>query len=284
MKVGGLAIVSHPIMPAASAYLLLENNKSLNKYELSRGAAISLTIDTSARYCTGWYDISSHQNHVCDNHAQVDSSYNSCFACRKKTDFNPAFYNATQISQKQAIYNNRPHSVYVAYFGNNLAKAGIMSDSRGRERLYEQGAILYAIIGSFPNATVAHNLENRLIQKGLKNSITKKQKSTVFEKDVNIAEEKNVFTNILKKLGYENVEIVSNLDMFFFGAYPKQPIESVGNNVISGRIAGVIGRYVVLENNERYYGTWLSDTFGHMIDIGSDIILIDKKPQQTSFF
>ncbi len=80
--------------------------------------------------------------------------------------------------------------MYVAYFGNNLAKAGIMSDSRGRERLYEQGAILYAIIGSFPNATVAHNLENRLIQKGLKNSITKKQKSTVFEKDVNIAEEK----------------------------------------------------------------------------------------------
>lgn len=284
MKSSGLVIVSRPITPITPAHLLLESDTSLSKYELRKGLPISLTADAATKWCTGWYDISSHQNHACDNHARVDLSYDSCFTCRKKTDFNPAFYNTTQISQKQAAYNNQPHSVYVAYFGNNLVKAGIMSDSRGLERLYEQGAMLYTVIGSFPSATVAHDLEDRLIQKGLRNSITKKQKMAVYEKGIDIADEKDIFMSILKKLGYKDALIVSNLDMFFFGLYPKQPIEPFGNNIMSGRITGVIGRYLVLENNERHYGTWLSNVFGHMIDIGSDIALIDKKPQQTSLF
>ena len=77
MKSSGLIVVSRPITPTTSAYLMLEDNKS----------------------------------------------------------FNPAFYNTTQISQKQAIYNERPHSVCIAYFGNGLAKEGIMSVARPRATL-----------------------------------------------------------------------------------------------------------------------------------------------------
>jgi hypothetical protein len=284
VKSSGVVIVSRPITPTTFAYLLLENDKSLSKYELSKDLPISFTVDTTTKYCTGWYDISSHQNHACDNHNQVDSSYDSCFACRKKTDFNPAFYNTTQISQKQATYNDQPHSVYVAYFGNSLAKAGIMSDSRGLERLYEQGAMLYVVIGSYPNATVAHNLEDRLIKKGMKNSVTKKQKSFAFEKAINIADEKSVFMSMLNELGYGDAHVVSNLDMFFFGSYPQQPIEPFGSNIVSGYVAGIIGSYLVLRNNDRFYGIWLADMLGYKIEVGSGIINIDRKPQQTSLF
>ena len=106
----------------------------------------------------------------------------------------------------------------------------------------------------------------------------------MYQKTINIAHEKEIFTNILIEVGYKNIKIISNLDMFFFGAYSCRPIEPFGNNSVSGRMAGVIGRYLVLENNERYYSLWLSDIFGYMVDIGLDITLIDKKPQQASLF
>ncbi|QQS22129.1 DUF2797 domain-containing protein [Candidatus Saccharibacteria bacterium] len=284
MSTRGLVIVSRPIVPNAPPYLLLGTNKSLHKYILSKDMPMSLTVDYHTKYCTGWYDINAHKNHACDNDAQVDSSYDSCFVCRKKTDFNPAFYNTTQISQKQAIYNDQPHSVYIAYFGNSVAKVGIMSDSRGRERLYEQGAMLYVVIGSYSNATMAHNLEQRLIQKGLKNSVTKKQKAAAYESVIRIADEEHVFLEILKNLGYEESKIVSNLDMFFFGLYPKEPIEPFGNKPMSGHVAGVVGRYLVLQNNDRYYGVWLTDMFGYRVEVGSAITMIDRKPQQASLF
>lgn len=283
MNIKGLIIAAQPITPQLDAYLLFEHaDDILGKYKLQANSTVCFSYFDSKRYCSGWYDIATHTNYTCSDHALINSKYDSCFECRKKTDFNPAFYNTSQISAKQAIYNDSPHSVYIAYFGNGLAKAGIMSDSRGLNRLYEQGAILYSLITTCPNATVAHNFENRLIQKGLKNSITKKQKASIFEKIINIDIEKNIFRQIIDNLDYEDKEIISNLDLFFFENYPKESIISFGDNPISGKLVGIVGRYAILENNERFYGFWLSDIFGHKIEISENIIPIKHTLQQIS--
>lgn len=215
---------------------------------------------------------------------KIKRSYDACFACRQKTGFNPAFYNTSRISDKQAAYNDMPHTVYIAYFGGGITKAGIMSDSRGRERLYEQGALLYTIVSSCPNAAIAHQLEDRLISRGLKNSVTKKQKAAIYESAVDIKYEMASFRTLLDELGYDDAEIVSNLDLFFFGAYPQQPIELFGDRLVSGNIVGLVGRYLALENNGRCYGVWLSDMFGYDVEIGEEITLISREPEQTSLF
>lgn len=281
---GRLAIISRPITPDRDAFLLLQEGESLAPYTFHHNAPISFAIVDDTKYCTGWYDIATHTNHVCENQARVDASYDSCFACRNKTNFNPAFYNTSDISEKQSAYNNLPHSVYIAYFGNNVAKAGIMSDSRKQERLYEQGALLYTIIASCPNAYTAHNLEQQLIERGLKNSINKKQKSVVFEKAIDIAAETQTFKSLLSSFGYKNALIVSNFDLFFFGEYPNQPIQPFVDPRISGTIRGIVGSYLILDNNERLYGYWLPGLYGHRVTIDTEITPLDRSPEQVSLF
>ena len=85
-----------------------------------------------------------------------------CPACREKTGFNPAFYNAESISPQQRAYNLTPHFVYMAYFSPAHLKVGISSETRGIERLLEQGARVAGILKRYPNADEARALEAHL--------------------------------------------------------------------------------------------------------------------------
>lgn len=280
-----LAIISRPITNSSGAYLLLENEvHSLEKYPLNKGDSILITITDTKKYCVGWYDVTTHTNHMCDDHREVDRKYESCFECRKKTGFNPAFYNTSDISAIQQEYNSKPHSVYISYFEDGLAKAGIMSDSRGLERLFEQGAIFYCIVGSFESAGAAHTIESQLISSGLKNSVTKKQKEKALSKPIKGNDERAIFAGILKNLDLGHKEIVSNLDHFFFGDYANKAVEPIGENPISGIICGIVGRYLVLNNNNRLYGFWLSDLSGSKVTISNEVKKIEPEPEQVSLF
>ncbi len=281
-----LAIISRPLTPESSAYLLLEDERqNLSEYKLESGDPITISLlDSTKKYCVGWYDVTAHTNHVCDDDSSVDLKYESCYACRQKTGFNPAFYNTSEISSVQQDYNNKPHSVYVSYFGGGITKAGIMSDSRGLERLYEQGALFYCLIGSFENADAAHKVEAELIGKGLKNSVTKRQKEKVLSTPIDKDSELEVFTNILKGPDLTDKKIVSNLDHFFFGSYPSEKIEPIGESPISGEVRGIVGRYLVLSNNDRLYGFWLSNLSGFKVEIIEQIEEIEAEPEQVSLF
>jgi hypothetical protein len=271
-------------MPDQHARIVLQTDDSFENYTLTSGLPLTIMPDFETRYCVGWHDIATHTKHPCDTQAIVDTKYESCFACRKKTDFNPAFYNTSTLSAKQADYNNAPHSVYVAYFGGGLAKAGITSDSRGLQRIYEQGALLYAVVASCPDATVAHNLEDRLIQSGLKNSVTKKQKSDALLRPFDVTHEQDRFQKILARLDYADADIHANLNHFFYDNYPKEPVVALGDNPISGYVIGVVGRYLILENNSVLYGYWLSKLSGYYASFDNKVQPIDHQPIQASLF
>lgn len=281
-----VVITSRPITGSEDAFLLLENeHRSLEKYMLKQNDQIFINIvKPEEKRCIGWYDIATHTNHVCDASQNVGAKYESCFGCRQNTGFNPAFYNTPDISDVQEEYNSKAHSVYIAYFGGGLAKAGIMSDSRGLARLYEQGALLYHLVGSFENAATAHEEEKTLIQAGLKNSITKRQKAKILEKPFDLEYEQKCFSKILHTVHISNAGIVSNVDHFFFGHYPHQEIQPIGNNPISGIIKGIIGRYLILENNDRLYGYWLSELSGYCVNIKKVLEEIESTPTQASLF
>ena len=279
-----LVIIARPISATKPAYLVIEKGGALGNFILERGLLVNFTLDTTTKYCTGWYDIETHQNHLCTRNATIDGPYESCYACRQKTNFNPAFYNSSTISEKQAKYNEAPHTVYIAYFGNNLAKAGIMSDSRRLERLYEQGALFYTIAAQCPHASQAHTLEDQLIQKGLRNSVTKKQKADTFVEAIDLKEEQAKFMDILESIGLKDSEVTGLIDTFFYEGYPRRPIHSVEGNSVSGKIVGVVGRYLILENNERLYGFGLNNLFGYKVTINDQVNLIERTPEQISLF
>lgn len=281
-----LAITSCPLTDSSPAFLLLENEDHiLEKYLLNKNEAVLISVaDPLKKYCIGWYDVTTHTHHVCNSTREVDIKYDSCFECRQKTGFNPAFYNTSEISSVQQGYNNKPHSVYVSYFGDGLAKAGIMSASRGLDRLFEQGALFYCIVDTFEGADAAHRVETKLIDNGLKNSITRRQKEKVLSKLFDEHDELEKFTSILEDLDLADKNITSNLDHFFFGNYPNKSIEHLGENPISGLIRGIVGRYLVLDNNDRLYGFWLSDLSGYKVELGKDIKEIKAEPEQVSLF
>lgn len=279
-------ITSRPISENSVGYLVLEDeNRKFSKFLLSKDMPLTISIDNpEVRRCTGWYDILTHTHHPCEKNCVVDSRYDACYECRQKTDFNPAFYNTTNISTAQTKYNEQPHSVYIAYFGGGIAKSGMTADSRGLQRLYEQGALLYYLVGSFDDATKAHNVEDKLIHEGLLNSVTKRQKERILTNTMDIDREEQSFSKILNELGYNKANIVCNLEHFFYGQRPTEQIIAIGDRPISGQVRGIIGRYLVLQNNGALYGFWLSKLHGYSIEITDEIQDIKPEPQQISLF
>ena len=121
---------------------------------------------TQKRFCIGPFDLKTYQSKACENSVELMpfSQYKDdmCPACREETGFNPAFYNADSISAQQRAYNLTPHFVYMAYFSPQHLKVGISSETRGIERLLEQGARVAGILKRFANADEARALEAHL--------------------------------------------------------------------------------------------------------------------------
>lgn len=281
----GIVIISRPILGDQPGFLVIETNDKIVKFPLAKDELISFEInDPAAKHCVGWYDITTHENHICESKALVDEKYESCYACRQKTGFNPAFYNTSEISDVQKTYNDSPHSVYISYFGNGLAKAGIMSDSRGLERIYEQGALLYAIVKNCSSANEARKIEEVLIGGGLRNSVTKKQKEVALTEPLNIEKETAKFEETLKAFELaKDLKIISCLDDYFYSEYIDDHI-TPSNDLLSGKIVGQVGRYLVVKNKERYYGYWLPNLSGYAVKISKEVSEIAAEPLQASLF
>lgn len=283
-----ILIATKPIIKNKPANIVLNSEGALSTHELHKGQTLTISkvSDGGDKHCVGWYDIATHTNHVCETSSVVDKKYGSCYQCRQKTGFNPGFYYSNEVSDKQREYNNSPHTVYVAFFGGELYKAGIMSDSRGLQRIYEQGAILYVIVGSYTDANAARKQEEGLIAQGLKNSITKRQKQNYY-KDlyrIDATEAKSGFEEKLKAIGLEDSKVENNLEFFFYGIKPGDKITPITDQPVSGEIVGVIGSYLVIKNEGRLYGSWLNKFEGYEVVIKDKVMSIEPEPMQSSLF
>lgn len=127
------------------------------------GNTLTLTADTSQRFCCGWRDIAAGISYPCPQEdSRLDDKYEQCAQCQQKTGFNPAFYNAAQVSPQQEQRNKEPHLLYIAHFGPGVLKVGISHAARGIGRLLEQGARTAVILETFPSAHIARQYEARI--------------------------------------------------------------------------------------------------------------------------
>ncbi len=265
--------------------ILQTSSGDLVNFKLDAGQPFTASFtDDGSFYCTGWYDIELHSNHICPDAALVKPGFGSCFACRQKTGFNPGFYNSDAISDKQAAYNKKPHSVYVANFGGSFYKAGMMSTSRGLARIHEQGALFYAVVGEFSNADLARTLEARLIGQGLKNSVLKSQKQKLYQNIYKLDRSHSLqqFQQKLTNLGLDGVNAKCNIDTFLPPVSLDREISNIPADGASGVVVGAIGSYLVLRNEDRLAAFWLDKFIGRNILIEDTIQNIEVAPIQQS--
>ena len=134
-----------------------------------RGKTFTLTC-LPRRMCTGRFDLATHRAEVCPLDVELSPGFKGtvCPACQEATGFNPSFYYAISVSAQQRAFNEQPHYTYLAYFAPGFVKAGISAEARGVRRLLEQGARAARVVGRFPNAYAARELEAALcMQEGI---------------------------------------------------------------------------------------------------------------------
>ena len=250
-------------MPEAGEYLLTHVSFSKNEepvlliarddiitplYPL--GKTFTLQFDTSARYCSGWYDMNNGENHPCPDNSSIDSKYELCPACQNRTGFNPAFYHATSVSKQQEQRNLQPHFLYLAHFAKGITKVGISYARRGNSRLLEQGARTALVLDTFPTAHIARQYEARIATfPGIVENVQLRKKIELlyqsYDKEAAIEELTTTRTSIEQALGKEVAKNdVLHLDASYFPSGISNLSESFdcsGASTLSGTMIGALG-------------------------------------------
>lgn len=246
------------------------------------------------RYCTGSFDLKTYESHACEFSADLPDDYNDimCPACREKTGFNPAFYNANSVSPQQRAYNTTPHFVYMAYFSPAHLKVGISSETRGIERLLEQGARVAAILRRFPNADAARELEAYLCaQEGIYETMRLDTKTRLLSEIFNPDEAMEIVANKAHELGIEPECGYLDLTPYYFGdvdACPRmvQVPEGEPTDVMGGRCVGMVGGIMAFEQQGTVFVSPIKDWESYELEItvGEVVHPYTYEPQQMNLW
>lgn len=252
----------------------------------------TLSFDTSAKKCIGWYDLAARQCYRCPGDRQIDDKYEQCPECQQRTGFNPAFYNTTSISQQQSELNQQPHILYLAYFSPEVIKVGISYAERKLARLLEQGARNAVILEVFPSANIARQYEAKIARlPGLCESVQLRKKAAILANehyDSVLAEQKlrQTVQRITEQLGvsFGNNEFL-DLSPYMLAVEPKSDaLTEMTEPKIAGRFAGLIGGMLIMQQNNRFIFLPIKKYIGYSITISRNIEQLDLAPVQASLF
>lgn len=265
------------------------------------GKTLSL-VRQSRRFCTGRFDLRTFQREVCPLKVELlpTEKDEMCPACREATGFNPSFYYAETISPQQREYNQTSHFVYLAYFSPNHIKAGISSETRGIERLLEQGARVACVVGRFANADDARALEAALCaQAGILETMRASLKARLLaEEKFDPAQAAMVLTQEMQRLaGIEAVvqegfapEDIQDLSACYFGG-PSPDVSELQlpeghEGECAGACIGMVGGLLVMKQGAFSYVISLKEWESHVVDLYEDEVrfVFDSVPQQASLF
>ena len=256
------------------------------------GKSFSLTFDLSERDCTGWLDFENHKALPCPDQATVEKKYDQCIACRNKTGFNPAFYNASSVSEQQQAINRNPHFLYLAYFAPGLIKVGISQEARGIRRLLEQGARIAIKVETFPTAEIARQYEAKISAlDGVVEHVVSRKKldllKTLFDETKAIDELKNVLDFASKSLNiaFNKYEIVRTTSCFNC-----QDVELSSAVIMKdqpnliGNVRAIVGHTAILERDDRLLAYDLKRFVGYRANVCDENVEIELPSEQLALF
>lgn len=257
------------------------------------GKTLTLKFDTSKRYCIGWHDITNGGRHVCPDANIIDTKYEQCPACQKRTGFNPAFYNTTNISSQQEVRNLEPHILYLAHFGTNIIKVGISHAARGNSRLLEQGARSALVLDTFPTAHIARQYEAKIASlQGIAETVLLSKKVAALSTPYNSADASATLLATKTraeeelKTTFSGVDIL-HLDNRFFPT-DTPPLDNIydatSHNLISGKARGMLGSLLFCEQQDTQLFLPLKKYIGYKVSISDTETALDLPAQQISLF
>ncbi len=284
----------------AGPYLSLNDIESnVQKRYPVQGKTFSLRRKQNRR-CIGRFDLESGAKTPCPLQVELlpEAKDDMCPACQEATGFNPSFYHADFVSPQQRAYNLTPHFAYLAYFAPNYLKAGISSQTRGLNRLLEQGARAARVVGRFDDAYQARDLEAALcVQPGILETmrISKKLDLLVNER-YDAAEAAKVLDEAVERLagvsavsaaGFAPEPMQDFSGRFFDGPSPASEdlqIPDASPDVCGGRCVGMVGACLVFEQDGANFVVPVKDWESHEIDLLENEVAVayDFAPQQMS--
>lgn len=259
------------------------------------GQNLNLEFDLNKRYCIGWHDLESGENHICQWHQVLDKKYDQCQKCQAKTGFNPAFYNADSVSEVQQKRNSEPHFLYLAYFANNFTKVGISYAGRGLARLLEQGAKAAIVLETFNSAMVARKYEAQIGKmNNFVENVTASKKIELLSAEYNAEDAQLSLTKARQQIeraletDFENAQFHDFFDQYFSPDFDKSELKyviDVSNQAkITGKIVGLYGYILICQYQDSVVALPLKKFTGYHFHRSSQIGELELPTQQYSLF
>jgi hypothetical protein len=277
---------------SSSPTLTFELNNEIIDY-LPLHQTMTVTFDISQRFCIGWRDLSSGERFTCPNKLAVAEKFHQCPACQKRTGFNPAFYNALQVSRQQESRNQEPHFLYLAHFGHHTMKVGISYAKRGNARLLEQGARAALILDTFPTAIIARHYEAKIasfphVHETIQ--LSKKISLLANRYDENEAAQELLATRVAieSQLGtqFARHEILTFDTIYFPDGAP--PVNKAFNcsqqHTLSGKVIGMLGTLLFCRYESELVYLPLKKYIGYRAVFSNSMVDLSLPARQTSLF
>jgi hypothetical protein len=243
----------------------------------------AFTLETQGgRFCTGRHDLVACTSSPCPIRSELGPDANEqCSACFVVTGFNPAFYNAPQISEPQRRRNRLPHIVYLASFGAGALKVGMTLAARGLSRLLEQGARLGAIIASCEDADRARALEEYVARNhDVAEAVRASRKRQLLGAPFTEAAARAELQAKIEMLARERSEVdasaeIESLDRFYGGARlfgaSATDLSETEPLAISGHCLGMIGDVLVMLHDGQRFLLSVGPMLGRRVRLGSNV-------------
>lgn len=287
----------------AGPYLLLNDIDAETQHRFSVLGKTFTLKQLPARYCTGRFDLLTYKKSVCPLKIELlpTEKDDMCPACKEATGFNPSFYYAETVSPQQRAYNETPHYVYLAYFSSNHIKAGISSETRGIERLLEQGARAARIVGRFANADGARGLEAALcaqpqifetMRASLKARLLAEEPYNSVEACATLDTRAQELAGVptVQQAGFSLAEEPQDLSSYYFGGSSPDVSElqlpEGHEGECAGTCIGMVGDKLVMQQGSFGYVVCLKEWKAHAVDLLENEVAFeyDSAPQQISLF
>lgn len=270
----------------------LQRNKEIVTYTPSY-ETMTIRFDRATRFCVGWHDLKTGENHVCPEQSTVSDAYDQCPSCQKRTGFNPAFYHASHVSPQQDERNLEPHLLYLAHFGKGIVKVGISYASRGYARLLEQGARSALILDTFPTAHIARQYEATIASiPGIVETVQLRKKIIAMSEEYNQEAALNELREAKAHIEKTLVKTFSHHTPLAFNTtyFPQRPpdlqasFETTDQAMISGKMIGMLGTLLFCDQQETPLFLSLKKYTGYAFTFEHSETFIPLPPRQLTFF
>lgn len=233
---------------------------------------------TAERYCTGRHDLLAGQSSPCPLRAALaEGALEQCSACFVATGFNPAFYNAAQLSPQQQRRNRQPHSVYLASFGGGAVKVGMTHAARGLSRLLEQGARLGAVIAQLDDADHARELEAYIAASfDVAESVRASRKRHLLGAPFSVSAARVELARKIESIASLRSDVaprpeIIELDRYYAGPHRLEgtvtDLSEVEPLAISGRCLAMIGDILLVEQGKQRFMLSIGQMLGRRVRV-----------------